>query len=54
LELQTYLTTLVSTFTFEPTAESEDMRRESCVVMVPTIQGMRNEGSFLPLKVGLV
>lgn len=51
LELQAYIVTLISTFEFSLTVESTRIRRESAVVMVPTVEGQREKGAWLPLRV---
>jgi hypothetical protein len=51
LELQAYLATLIPKFEFAMTPEAFQLRREAAVVMVPAIEGAREKGAWLPLRV---
>ncbi|KAJ7125406.1 cytochrome P450 [Mycena epipterygia] len=51
LELQAFLIELLSNFEFALTPEAMRIRREACIVMVPTVEGQREKGTQLPLKV---
>ncbi|KAJ6534037.1 cytochrome P450 [Mycena vulgaris] len=51
LELQAFLIELVSNFEFSLTPEAMRIRREACIVMVPTVEGQRDKGTQLPLRV---
>ncbi|KAJ7645944.1 cytochrome P450 [Mycena polygramma] len=51
LELQAFLIELLSNFEFSLTPEAMRVRREACIVMVPTIEGQREKGTQLPLRV---
>ncbi|KAJ7750121.1 cytochrome P450 [Mycena maculata] len=51
LELQAFLIELLSDFEFSLTPEAMRIRREACIVMVPTVEGRRDEGAQLPLRV---
>lgn len=50
-ELQAFIVELVANFEFSMTMESNMIRREACLVMVPTIEGQIEKGSQLPLRV---
>ncbi|KAK1227410.1 hypothetical protein PQX77_009595 [Marasmius sp. AFHP31] len=54
LELQTFLVELVGNFEFSTTPECDNIRREACAVMVPTIEGEVEKGGQCPLKVRCV
>ncbi|KAJ7647880.1 cytochrome P450, partial [Roridomyces roridus] len=51
LELQAFLVELLSDFEFSLTPEATRVRREACIVMVPTVEGQK--GTQLPLRVSL-
>ncbi|KAJ7496593.1 cytochrome P450 [Mycena latifolia] len=51
LELQAFLIELVGNFEFSLTPEAMRIRREACIVMVPTVEGQREKGTQLPLRV---
>ncbi|KAJ6593189.1 cytochrome P450 [Mycena capillaripes] len=51
LELQAFLIELLSNFEFSLTPEAMQVRREACIVMVPTVEGQREKGTQLPLRV---
>jgi hypothetical protein len=53
LELQVFLVELVSNFEFHLTADAPRIRREACIIMVPTLEGEVNKGAQLPLRVSL-
>ncbi|KAJ7672106.1 cytochrome P450 [Mycena rosella] len=53
LELQAFLIELVSNFEFSLTPEAMRIRREACIVMVPTVEGQRAKGTQLPLRVSV-
>ncbi|KIM48379.1 hypothetical protein M413DRAFT_16317 [Hebeloma cylindrosporum] len=53
LELQTFLVELVADFEFSLTPEAQRVRRESCLVMTPMIEGQAEKGAQLPLLVKL-
>ncbi|KAJ7072910.1 cytochrome P450 [Mycena amicta] len=53
LELQAFLIELVGTFEFSLTPEAMRVRREKCIVMVPTVEGQRDKGTQLPLRVSV-
>ncbi|KAL0067434.1 hypothetical protein AAF712_005420 [Marasmius tenuissimus] len=50
LELQTFLVELISHFEFSPTPECDRIRRESCVVMTPMIEGEKGARCLLRVK----
>ncbi|KAF8633415.1 hypothetical protein AX17_004586 [Amanita inopinata Kibby_2008] len=51
LELQTFLVKLINDFEFSLTEEARRVRREPCLVMVPTVEGEVDKGAQLPLMV---
>lgn len=51
LELQAFLAELISKFEFSMTPEAHKVRRESCLVMTPTIEGQLEKGTQLPLRI---
>lgn len=51
IELQAFLVELVGEFEFLPTPESQKIRREAALVMVPTIEGQVEKGAQLPLRI---
>ncbi|KAJ7935386.1 cytochrome P450 [Mycena leptocephala] len=53
LELQAFLIELLSNFEFSLTPEAMRVRREACIVMVPTVDGQREKGTQLPLRVSV-
>ncbi|KAG1836307.1 cytochrome P450 [Suillus subluteus] len=53
IEIQAFLTEIVGKFEFAPTDKTELIRREACVVMVPTVEGEVENGVQLPLRVSL-
>ncbi|KAF8814485.1 cytochrome P450 [Phlegmacium glaucopus] len=54
LELRTFLVELVSNFEFDLTPEALKVRRDACfVVMAPTIEGLPEKGTHLPLRIKL-
>lgn len=53
LELQSFLVELINNFEFSLTPEAQMVRRESCFVMAPTIEGQVEKGNQLPLLVKL-
>ncbi|KAF8814486.1 cytochrome P450 [Phlegmacium glaucopus] len=55
LELHAFLVELISNFEFDLTPEALKVRRETClVVMAPTIEGLPEKGTHLPLRIKLV
>ncbi|KAK0496994.1 cytochrome P450 [Armillaria luteobubalina] len=54
LELHAFITEVVNNFEFSLTKESEQIRREACGIMVPTVEGEIEKGSQLPLRVSFV
>ncbi|KAF8814480.1 cytochrome P450 [Phlegmacium glaucopus] len=54
LELHAFLVELVSNFEFDLTPEALKVRRDACfVVMAPTIEGLPEKGTHLPLRIKL-
>ncbi|KAK7462424.1 hypothetical protein VKT23_008022 [Stygiomarasmius scandens] len=53
LEFQSFLVELINNFEFSLTKECEGLRREACLVMLPTIQGKVDQGPQLLLKVSV-
>ncbi|KAF9462391.1 cytochrome P450 [Collybia nuda] len=53
LELQAFLVEMIGTFEFSLTPESQRIRREGALVMIPTVEGEVEKGAQLPLKVKL-
>ncbi|TFK44964.1 cytochrome P450 [Crucibulum laeve] len=51
LELQAFLAELVNNFEFSLTLKATRLRREACLVMIPTVEGEVEKGSQLPLMV---
>ncbi|KAH8827827.1 cytochrome P450 [Flagelloscypha sp. PMI_526] len=51
LELTCMLVELVSNFDFSPTPRSKRLRREACVLMIPTVEGELDKGTQLPLRI---
>ncbi|KDQ56237.1 hypothetical protein JAAARDRAFT_690089 [Jaapia argillacea MUCL 33604] len=54
MEMQVFLVELISNFEFSLTQKSEKLRRESCLVMVPTVEGEVEKGGQVPLKISVV
>ncbi|KAJ6631361.1 cytochrome P450 [Mycena sp. CBHHK59/15] len=54
LELQAFLIELLGHFEFSLTPEAMRIRREACIVMVPTVEGQRDKGTQLPMRVTVV
>lgn len=52
-EMQAFLCDLVSNFEFSPTADTKRLRRETALVMVPTLEGEVSKGVQMPLRVTL-
>ncbi|THV06716.1 cytochrome P450 [Dendrothele bispora CBS 962.96] len=50
-EVQATLVELINNFEFAPTSDLDRLRREACLVMIPTLQGEEVKGENLPLKV---
>lgn len=50
-ELQIFLADMIKDFEFELTDKVMKVRRESALVMVPTIEGEVDKGAQLPLRV---
>ncbi|KAG1865931.1 cytochrome P450 [Suillus subalutaceus] len=53
IEIQAFLTEIVGNFEFAPTDKTELIRREACLLMVPTVEGEVENGVQLPLRVSL-
>ncbi|KAG6821030.1 hypothetical protein H0H93_007920 [Arthromyces matolae] len=53
-EVQTLMVEIVSNFELLPTPELDRLRREACLVMLPTLEGEEVKGENLPLMVKLV
>ncbi|KAG1878934.1 cytochrome P450 [Suillus subluteus] len=53
IEIQAFLTEIVGKFEFAPTDKTELIRREACLLMVPTVEGEVENGVQLPLRVSL-
>ena len=51
MELQVFAVELVGNFEFSLTPESQKIRREAALVMVPTVEGQLEKGAQLPLRV---
>ncbi|EEB97527.1 hypothetical protein MPER_03131 [Moniliophthora perniciosa FA553] len=51
LEMQAFLVELIDNFEFSLAPESHKIRRESCLIMQPTIEGELEKGCQLPLQV---
>jgi len=49
--VQATLVELINNFEFAPTKDLERLRREACLVMIPTLEGEEAKGENLPLKV---
>lgn len=50
-EVQALTVEIISNFNLSPTPEIEKLRREACLVMIPTLEGEQLRGENLPLKV---
>jgi hypothetical protein len=44
---------IINNFELAPTPEIERLRREACLVMLPTLEGEQLKGENLPLRVTL-
>ncbi|KAK0213329.1 cytochrome P450 [Desarmillaria ectypa] len=53
LELHAFLIELINNFEFYMTTEAERIRREACIIMIPTVEGAVEKGSRLPLRVAI-
>lgn len=53
-ESQAFMIELIANFEFAPTEACKQIRKESCNLMSPTIEGEMEKGVQLPLKVTLV
>ncbi|KIJ66116.1 hypothetical protein HYDPIDRAFT_110276 [Hydnomerulius pinastri MD-312] len=53
IEFQAFLVEIVGKFEFAPTDKAERIRREACLVMVPTVDGEVEGGVQLPLAVSM-
>ncbi|KAF5356634.1 hypothetical protein D9757_006808 [Collybiopsis confluens] len=51
IELQAFIVELLRNFEFSSTPKVEKLRREAALVMIPTIEGERESGRQLPLRV---
>ncbi|KAF8817623.1 cytochrome P450 [Phlegmacium glaucopus] len=54
LELHAFVAELISNFEFDLTPEALKVRREATLVMIPTIEGQREKGAQLPLRIKFV
>jgi len=52
-EVQTLTVEIINNFELLPTQELDRLRREACLVMLPTLEGEQENGENLPLKVKL-
>ena len=52
--IQSFLTELIRNFRFEPTEKLQSLRKESCIFMIPVIEGELDKGSQMPLRISLV
>ncbi|KAF5345368.1 hypothetical protein D9758_008507 [Tetrapyrgos nigripes] len=50
-EVQATLVELINNFEFAPTEDLKRLRREACLVTVPTLEGEEEKGENLPLRV---
>lgn len=50
-EVQSLTVEIINYFDLSPTPEIEKLRREACLVMIPTLEGEQLSGENLPLKV---
>ncbi|EGN92782.1 hypothetical protein SERLA73DRAFT_116913 [Serpula lacrymans var. lacrymans S7.3] len=53
IECQAFLVELVGNFEFSLTDKSDKIRREACMVMLPTLEGELENGVQLPLRVSV-
>ncbi|KDQ56231.1 hypothetical protein JAAARDRAFT_158180 [Jaapia argillacea MUCL 33604] len=54
MEVQAFLIELISNFEFSLTENSKQLRRESCGVMVSTVEGEVEKGGQVPLRIPVV
>lgn len=52
-ELQSLTVEIINNFELSPTKDLERLRREACLVMLPTLEGEQLKGENLPLKISL-
>ncbi|KAJ3857523.1 cytochrome P450 [Lentinula lateritia] len=52
-EMQSLLVEIINNFELGPTVELERLRREACLVMLPTLEGEEIKGENLPLRVSI-
>ncbi|KAJ4468353.1 cytochrome P450 [Lentinula aciculospora] len=52
-EMQSLLVEIVKNFELGPTKELERLRREACLVMLPTLEGEEIKGENLPLRISI-
>jgi len=52
-EVQAMTIEIINNFELSPTPELERLRKEACLVMIPTLEGEQLKGENLPLKVTL-
>jgi cytochrome P450 len=52
-ELQSLTADIINNFELFPTPDLDRLRREACLVMLPTLEGEQLKGANLPLKIGL-
>ncbi|KAJ3761819.1 cytochrome P450 [Lentinula raphanica] len=50
-EMQSLLVEIVNNFELSPTRELDRLRREACLVMLPTLEGEEIKGENLPLRI---
>ncbi|EGO00602.1 hypothetical protein SERLA73DRAFT_104941 [Serpula lacrymans var. lacrymans S7.3] len=53
IEIQTFLIEMVGNFEFALAVDPGKIRRENCIIMVPTIEGEMEKGVQMPLKVSV-
>lgn len=51
--MQSLLVEIINNFELGPTKELERLRREACLVMLPTLEGEEIKGENLPLRVSI-
>lgn len=51
MEIQAFMVELVGNFEFSLTPESQRIRREAALLMIPTVEGQVEKGAQLPLRV---
>lgn len=53
LEVQALLIEIINNFELTPTEDINRLRREACLVMLPTLEGEQAKGEHLPLRVSI-